>query len=151
MLEAIGTVVRRARLGRKAPRYCEACGQSTREGKPYCVAHLFRNWYARELRDRILANELEAAMVKAEGSRFVDVKGDNACDVLAELFEAPQSVGELRMRLKERDPRKPGIESDAYLEALAAAGLIVLSLARGTGGRVITFAERVDMINARCA
>ena len=88
--------------GRPAPRACavRGCGGPTREGKPYCPAHVEQSPYVQRVLDRLARFEFERERVRQRGRRGVDLRGETAQELLRELrVNGPRSPAGLAKAL----------------------------------------------------
>lgn len=105
---------------------CEACGQPTREGKPYCPEHVDRQPYVAELLAELASQEEELAMVAMRGADAVDPSGLTARELLQLVrLHGPRTVQRLGRELN----IKPVLIS-CYVRALAQVGMVELGLSK---------------------
>lgn len=69
---------------RPVTRHCQQplCGTATRQGKPFCSAHVNEHPYVKELLARIDGKQAEEARVRVRGGRAVDPEGLTAQEIL---------------------------------------------------------------------
>lgn len=136
----------RAEGSRLSPRrdVCQVlgCGRSTTEHKPFCIDHLERLPYVRDLRGTLHGRESEELeATRAKGWRAVDIGGSRAREILDQLaVKGAQSPRRLAITV---EVRPAALES--YVQALEAAGLVetlLLGSRRGTPRRVVALTPR---------
>jgi len=100
-----------------ASRPCEACGEATSNGKPYCIDHIDRLPEFGAVQGRIAAREAEISTIQRCGARAVDVSGECAREVLSILKDGAMTLKCFRHSLD-----MPQRVVDALLRALEKAG-----------------------------
>lgn len=99
---------------------CAACGESTREGKPYCMKHLNRMPAVRKLLAQIGKNMEDDAVAN-------DITAVSAQSMLQVLRDSPATLRRLKKVLSLSE-----FSVNGYVNALQEAGLISVSFnARG--------------------
>jgi hypothetical protein len=73
---------------RPVTRHCQQplCGTATRQGKPFCSAHVDEHPYVKNLLARIDGKHAEEARVRDRGSRAVDPNGLTSQEILRFLI-----------------------------------------------------------------
>lgn len=105
---------------------CEACGQPTREGKPYCPEHVDQQPYVAELLAELARQEAELAMVSLHGSDAVDTSGLTARELLQLVrLHGPRTVQRLGRELN----IKP-IIIRSYVRAMSEVGMVELGISK---------------------
>lgn len=88
--------MRKGHSKRRAPSYCQKCGEPSREGKLYCSEHVDEIGYVQEVRTRIESREAELAAVAKAGSKAVDLEGLVVREIVGLLTaHGARSVGRL--------------------------------------------------------
>lgn len=113
------------RIGEREGVRCEAagCQRRTRERKPFCLKHVSEMPYVRSVLDELARQAEEHRLVAALGPRAVDLDGETAQQVLGIVRDRAGRATAQRVAI---DAGLPVPTAAAYLDALAAAGLIVL-------------------------
>jgi len=138
---------RRARRSGRRPvqarEHCHApgCGHPTTERKPYCIIHLDRLPYVKDLQAQLAEREAEEVAAGArKGWKAVDPTGSRAKEIVDQLaVKGAQTPKRLAITV---EMRPSSLES--YLAALERAGLVktlTLGSRRGTPRRVVTLTE----------
>lgn len=108
-----------------------ACGQSTREGKPYCSDHVGEHPYVQEILSTLAARQAEEAAVRNRGSGAVDIGGLTARELLLHLsLHGARTVERLSRELQLESQVLSG-----YVSALVDDGRV--SLGRTNRGSTI--------------
>ena len=111
----------------------EACGETTRGGKPFCTQHVERSDYVQRLMRTLARAEREVERVRASGARAVDPEGLTCSEILRELrVHGPRSAQRLARTLA-LEPHVLRV----YLRVLALAGRVRLRLAQR--GRLMVY------------
>jgi hypothetical protein len=123
---------------RPVTRYCQQpeCGAATRQGKPYCSAHVEAHPYIRDLLGRIEGKEAEEARVRERGAGAVDPQGLTAQEILRFLIVH----GERTVPRLARDLNVDLVTLRSYVAVLVAAGRIQTRPNR-RGSSVLTYVE----------
>jgi hypothetical protein len=121
--------------------HVEGCGHVTTERKPYCIDHLDRLPYVRELQAALFSRDQEEqAAFNRKGWRAIDTDGSRAREIIDQLaVKGAQTPKRLAITVEIR----PG-SLESYLGALEKAGLVktlTLGSRRGTPRRVVTLTE----------
>ena len=134
---------RAARSGRRplqAREHCHVpgCSHPTTERKPYCIDHLERLPYVRELQEQLAQRDAEEVAATAKkGWKAVDIVGSRAREIVDQLsVKGAQTPKRLAITVEMRPS-----SLEAYLAALERAGLVktlTLGSRRGTPRRVVT-------------
>ena len=119
----------------------QGCGHVTTERKPYCIDHLDRLPYVRELQAQLSSRDAEeVAAASRKGWRAVDPDGSRAREIIDQLaVKGAQTPKRLAITVELR----PG-SLENYLGALEKAGYIktlTLGSRRGTPRRVVTITD----------
>lgn len=113
----------------------------TTERKPYCIEHLDRLPYVKELQAALLhRDEEEDAAASRKGWKAVDTEGSRAREIIDQLaVKGAQTPKRLAITV---EIRPTSLEN--YLGALERAGLVktlTLGSRRGTPRRVVTLTD----------
>ena len=119
----------------------QGCGHVTTERKPYCIDHLDRLPYVRELQAQLSSRDAEeVAAASRKGWRAVDPDGSRAREIIDQLaVKGAQTPKRLAITV---ELRPNSLEN--YLSALERAGLVktlTLGSRRGTPRRVVTLTD----------
>jgi hypothetical protein len=114
------------------------CGHPTTERKPYCIDHIDRLPYVKELQAQLAHRDAEeVAATSRRGWRAVDPTGSRAREIIDQLaVKGAQTPKRLAITV-EIQPNS----LESYLGALERAGLVrtlTLGSRRGTPRRVVT-------------
>jgi hypothetical protein len=121
--------------------HVQGCNRPTTERKPYCIDHLDRLPYVKELQDALgRRDDEEMAAVGRKGWRAVNPDGSRAREIIDQLaVKGAQTPKRLAITV---EIRPNSLEN--YLSALERAGLVktlTLGSRRGTPRRVVTLTE----------
>ena len=120
--------------GRPERRHCavRGCGQATSDRKLYCIDHLDRQPYIRQLRVQLTRREREEAAAQERRWRDLDPRGSLAREVLdqLEIAGSQMTIGRLG-RAVHLSPT--GVAS--CIRALEAAGVVVSRPVTARNGR----------------
>ncbi|MGE0707640.1 MAG: hypothetical protein AB7N76_08235 [Planctomycetota bacterium] len=117
-------------------RPCNVCGQTTREGKPFCSEHVEQHGYVREILTILANKEAEEERVRLEGPQAVDPAGLTAQELLLHLrLNGSRTIERLSRELQ----LGPAVVS-RYVDALVEHGEV--STGRTTRGSVVVQARR---------
>ena len=119
----------------------QGCGHVTTERKPYCIDHLDRLPYVRELQAQLSSRDAEeVAATSRKGWRAVDPTGSRAREIIDQLaVKGAQTPKRLAITV---ELRPNSLEN--YLGALERAGLVktlTLGSRRGTPRKVVTLTD----------
>jgi hypothetical protein len=119
----------------------QGCGHVTTERKPYCIEHLDRLPYVRELQAQLCSRDAEEeAAASRKGWRAVDPGGSRAREIIDQLaVKGAQTPKRLAITV---ELQPTSLEN--YLGALERAGFIktlTLGSRRGTPRRVVTLTD----------
>lgn len=118
--------------GNRSPtRYCEVCGEHTRERKPVCPEHIFEEPYPKRLLDIIEGAEDEVKRAGLRGYKEISLDGLVVEEILAGL-KANAEVTWKRL-IKDHVPYLNGASeaaTNAYLIALKRSGLVATRLSK---------------------
>ena len=115
------------------------CGHATTERKPYCIDHIDRLPYVKELQAELAHRDAEemAAASSRRGWKAVELEGSRAREIVDQLaVKGAQTPKRLAITV---EIRPNSLEN--YLSALERAGLVkklTLGSRRGTPRRVVT-------------
>ena len=134
---------RSARLPVPAREFCrvQGCGHPTTERKPYCIEHLDRLPYVKELQEQLARRDAEeTAATGRKGWKSVDPVGSRAREIIDQLaVKGAQTPKRLAITVEIRPSSLEG-----YLGALERAGLVrtlTLGSRRGTPRKVVILTE----------
>lgn len=107
------------------------CGQSTREGKPFCPDHVDQHSYVQEILKILEEREAEEERVRQEGPEAVNLTGLTAQELMLHLSQHGS-------RTVERLSREFQLEAPVmhnYVSALLGEGLVIVG--RTTRGSTV--------------
>lgn len=99
------------------------CGDTTREGKPYCTEHVESHPYVQFLLKRVADRDIEDEAVRMQGSSAVNIDGITVEEITLQL----RTNG---TRTVERLCREIALDKSvirSYIVAMKAAGLVTVS------------------------
>lgn len=107
------------------------CGQSTREGKPFCPDHVDKHSYVQEILKILEEREAEEERVRVQGPEAVNLTGLTAQELMLHLSQHGS-------RTVERLSREFQLEAPVmhnYVSALLEEGLVIVG--RTTRGSTV--------------
>jgi hypothetical protein len=109
----------------------EACGKTTREGKPFCLHHVEQHSYVQVILETLAEKDAEHGRVEREGPTAVDPEGLTAKELLLHLSQH----GSRTVERLSREFQLTGSIMCHYVEALSRQGFV--STGRTTRGSIV--------------